>query len=73
MRTLIALITLPFALLGLAFHVLLLPALVLGTVYLIFGTDSSVFTWALLFCLLWVYIEYHQLKKAGSGGRKTRR
>jgi hypothetical protein len=73
MRTLAALIALPFALLGLAIHLLLLPALVLGVVWLIFGTDSSVFTWTLLFCLLWVYIEYYQLKKAGSGVRRTRR
>jgi hypothetical protein len=73
MKTLAALIALPFALLGLAIHLLLLPALVLGTVWLIFGTDSSVFTWTLLFCLLWVYVEYRQLKKIGSGGRRTRR
>jgi hypothetical protein len=73
MRTLIALIALPFALIGLAFDVLLLPGIVLATVWIIFGTDSSVFTWALLFCLLWMCIEYRQLKKVGSGGRRTRR
>jgi hypothetical protein len=73
MRTLAALIALPFALLGLAIHLLLLPALVLGVVWLIFGTSSAVFTWTLLFCLLWVYIEYYQLQKSGSGGRRTRR
>lgn len=73
MRTLAALIALPFALLGLAIHLLLLPAIVLGVVWLIFGTDSSVFTWTLLFCLLWVCVEYRQLKKVGSGGRRRRR
>lgn len=73
MRTLQALIALPFALLGLAFHLLLAPGVVLGVVYLIFGSDSSVFTWTLLFCLLWVYIEWRHLKKIGSGGRPNRR
>lgn len=73
MKTLAALIALPFALLGMAIHLLLLPALVLGAVYLIFGTGSAVFTWTFLFCLLWVYLEWRQLKKAGSGGRRSRR
>lgn len=73
MRTLQALIALPFALLGLAFHLLLAPGVVLGIVYLIVGSDSPVFTWTLLFCLLWVYLEWRHLKKLGSGGRRTRR
>lgn len=73
MNTLKALIGLPFALLGLAVHLLLLPAIVVGVVYLIFGTDSSVFDWTVLFCLLWVYLEYRGLKKLGSGGLRSRR
>lgn len=76
MRTLRALIALPFVLLGIAVQVLLLPALLLVIVWFIFGTGSTVFGLTVLVCCAWAYLEWHHLRGAPShrgGGRRLSR
>lgn len=62
MNTLRALIALPFVLLGLALRVLLLPSLLLFIVWMIWGTNSSVFGFAVLAWCGWVWLEYRTLR-----------
>lgn len=68
MRTLKGLLALPFLLAGAIVSVFAAPAIVVAVAYFIFGDQSPVFTWTLLFCLLWAYLEW----RAVSGKRGHR-
>lgn len=68
MRTLLGLIAAPFALLGIALRLFLLPGIALFVIFFIFGNQSPVFSWGVLICLAWVYLEWRELRR-GSGRR----
>lgn len=63
MRTLKGLIALPFLLAGMVVSIFAAPAIVTAIVYFIVGDQSPIFTWTLLFCLLWAYLEWRTLKR----------
>lgn len=69
MRTLLGLIAAPFVLAGIALRLFFLPGIVLFVIFFIFGNQSPVFSWAVLGCLLWVYLEWRELH--GSRGRRN--
>lgn len=72
MRTLLGLFLTPFVLLGIALRLFLLPGFVLFVVFFIFGNHSPVFSWALLICLIWVCLEWRELRKPNRGGTGRR-
>jgi hypothetical protein len=73
MNTIRALITLPFALLGLALRILFLPGLALFIVWFIFGSHSPVTGWATLICLGWAYLEWRSVRAIGHAGGRRRK
>jgi hypothetical protein len=65
MRILAVIFALPIAIAVWIAVVLALPAFVLFIVFFIFGYPSTAFTYALLICLAWAYLEHRQLRRGG--------
>lgn len=73
MRTLKGVIALPFAVLLLAWYMLLWPTLLVLITYWAFGDDSPAFSIVLFISLIWAWLNWRRLQKAGRRAAAPRR
>jgi hypothetical protein len=76
MRFLRGLIALPFVMAAAGLYMLsllILPAFIVFVVFFIFGTDTPIFDWTLLICVVWVAYEWHEFLTRGRRSSRRRR